>query len=408
MTKRPLPLQDMEELTNTTNMSDKQKQCREQMEKKRQREKQRRLEISTSVDRLTKTIVKADPDILNTISSSRSDSDKEFFGVDESPAAAAARPQSASNGSWSSLNRNDVINIACDVIERLNDEVTLLRAEKKAKNTRPLQNEVATTPSDDKELQIISSSTLVATGTSSRDQEEPRPSSHPISSDISDWNNSFNASQYVSSGTSNNVAYDHAMALLVLQQQQQPQSQQHGPVSSFATGGAGGGWATRPTTDGSGSSSSLGARFLQHKAADVSHLQQIRRNDMSQQQSSQHEELLLQQLRYQQSIQEILHRQEISARMHPRVSYHPSSFHAQERMAPSLLMTQPGNAAFAAAGFENAGGLTAASLAVPPVTSFGGISSDDVPPSMYPLYVRKNLQQQGQQGQQGQEGHSFH
>ena len=136
---------------------------------------------------------------------------------------------------------------------------------------------------------------------------------------------------------------------------------------------------------------------------------------MSQQQSSQHEELLLQQLRYQQSIQEILHRQEISARMHPRVSYHPSSFHAQERMAPSSRMTQPGNAAFAAAGFENAGGLAAASLAVRPsgtsalgtrMSSFEGISSDDVSHGMHPLmYVRKNLQQQGQHGQ---EGHSFH
>lgn len=379
------------------------------MEKKRHREKQRRLEISISVDRLTKTIVKAVPDILNTISSSRSDSDKEFFGVDEaSPAAAAAaaRPQSASNVSWSSLNRNDVINIACDVIERLNNEVTLLRAEKMAKNAKPstLQNEDSTTPSDDKELQqksIISSSASRASAactsrtTLTRNQED---------SDISD-RNSFNASQYVPSGTSNNVAYDHAIALLVLQQQQQ--SQQHGPVSSFATGGDGAGWATRPTTDGSGSTSSLGARFLQHKSADVSHLQQIRRNDMSQQQSTQHEEqLLLQQLRYQQSIQEILRREEISARMHPRVSYNPNSLQTQGRMVPALSMAQPGNAAFAAAaGFENAGGLTAVSLAVPPVTSFGGISSDDVvPPSVYPLYARKNLQQQGQHGQ---EVHSF-
>ena len=102
--------------------------------------------------------------------------------------------------------------------------------------------------------------------------------------------------------------------------------------------------------------------------------------------------------------------------MHPRVSYHrPGSFNAQGRMLPSLVMAQPGNAAFAAAGFENAGGLTAASLAVPyggtkappsamMSSSFGGMSSDDFPPSMYPLYVRKNYQQQGQHGQ---EGHSF-
>ena len=332
------------------------------MEKKRHREKQRRLEISTSVDRLPKTIVKAVPDILNTISSSRSDSDKEFFGVDEaSPAAAAAaaRPQSASNVSWSSLNRNDVINIACDVIERLNNEVTLLRAEKAAK-PRTLQNEDSTTPSDDKEH---------------HQQKEHKQK------------------RIISSSTS--------------AAKQQQQSQQHGPVSSFATGGDGAGWATRPTPGGSGPSSSLGARFLQHKSADVSHLQQIRRNDMSQQQSTQHEEqLLLQQLRYQQSIQEILRREEISARMHPRVSYNPNSLQTQGRMVLALSMARPGNAAFAAAaGFENAGGLTAVSLAVPPVTSFGGISSDDVvPPSVYPLYARKNLQQQGQHGQ---EVHSF-
>jgi len=59
--------------------------------------------------------------------------------------------------------------------------------------------------------------------------------------------------------------------------------------------------------------------------------------------------------------------------------------------------------------------LTAASLAVRPydtsapgtrMSSFEGISSDDVSHGMHPLmYVRKNLQQQGQHGQ---EGHSFH
>jgi len=379
------------------------------MERKRQREKKRRLEISCSVDRLTKSIVKVDPGIFNTTSSTSS-SDRD--------------------GSLSSMNRNDLINIACDVIERLNDEVRLLREEKKkakilAKPHTPKNKAATTAPSDEDEHQqqqkgIISSSTKSAaagTAPSRNDQEAPRRP-RPISG-ISDWN-SFNArSQYVSSETSNNVASDHAMALLVLQQQQKQQAQQVDPGSScFATAGAGGGsWPMRPTPGGSGSGSSppsLGARFLQHQAADVSHLQQIRKKDMLQQ-SSQHEELLLQQLRYQQNIQEILQRQEMSASMHPRVSYHPSRVHAQGRVVPALVMGQPaaGNAAFAAAaGFENVGGLTAASVVVPSGTSAPsammsssgapGISFDDVPPSMYPMYARRNLQQQGQ------EGHSFH
>ena len=97
--------------------------------------------------------------------------------------------------------------------------------------------------------------------------------------------------------------------------------------------------------------------------------------------------------------------------MHPRVSYNPNSFQTQGRMVLALSMARPGNAAFAAAaGFENAGGLTAVSLDVRPssisaqgarMSSFRGISSDDLSPSMYPLYARKNLQQQGQHGQEG-------
>ena len=367
-----------------------------EMERKRAKEKKRRSEISRSVNRLTKTIDNVIPDVLNkglvgndegivgygaarelgrSISNNKaarrrsprqgeasSDESTEYPGA----AGHAPTPTQLSNTNRS-LNRTDVINNACDVIDLLNEEVLLLRAEKARRHSqdaKPSAGDGAGT-----HQQVVAS-------TWTRPNES-RPNIEVADRDL------FNASQYDVSSGSNNTSADATMALLFLQQQQQLQCQR-GP----------GGLAARPTP---APSSSFEARLIQQQAADVSHLQQIRtRNGLSLQP---HEQELLQQLRQQQEqdlpqqlqhqqqqLQEdLLQRQGESSRMH-RVTYRPG-YEGQGRMP----LEQPGIPAFAADRVGNAG-------TTPAMASFGGISASGIPPSQYPFYERY-LQQQGQHGQ---------
>jgi len=406
MTKRKsssgIPVPDEEDASHN---NDKQHL---EMERKRDKEKKRRLEISCSVNRLTKTIDSVIPDILN----------KALVGDDEGHAGTTRRPTSQGARSRSSprqeeasnepvesigaghastptqssnpnrsLNRTDVINTACDVIDLLNEEVLLLRADKARRHP---QDAKPSAGGDGAGTQQVIASTSAMTWT--------RPIESRSNIEVADGD-LFNTSQHDVSSGSNHASADATMALLFLQQQQQLQCQR-GPG------------AVRPTHS---SSSSFEARLLQQRAADASHLQQVRtRNALSlqpheellqqlrqQQQQQQHEQDLPQQLRHQQQQQQqqlqedLLQRQEESSRMH-RVSYRPG-YEGKGRMP----LVQPGIPAFAAARVENPGGL--ASLVVPSGTtpamaSFGGISATGVPLSQYSLYERY-LQQQGQHGQ---------
>lgn len=322
-----------------------------EMERKRDKEKKRRSEISRSVNRLTQTIDYVIPDVLN----------KSLAGAGYA-SSTPAKPLNTNR-----LNRTDAINTACDVIDLLNEEVLLLRAEKARRDSQ----DVKPSAGDGASTQQVIASTWTR-------PNESRPNFEVADRDL------FNASQYEVSSGSNNTSADATMALLFLQHQQQLQCQL-GP----------GGLAVRPTPP---PSSSFEARLLQQQAADDSHMQQIRtRNGLPLQP---HEQELLQQLRQQQEqdvpqqlqhqqqqLQEdLIQRQEESSRMH-RVTYRPGGYEGQGRMP----LEQPGIPAFAADRVGNAG-------TTPAMASFGGISASGIPPSQYHFYERY-LQQQGQHGQ---------
>lgn len=102
---------------------DDQEAEKDRMETKRHREKKRRFEITHAVERLSKMIMKIDPDILQTKSGN-------VQGM-SSGIGAHYGNNGASASFHRSLNRTDVITCACEVMGRLHEENERLRQELK-------------------------------------------------------------------------------------------------------------------------------------------------------------------------------------------------------------------------------------------------------------------------------------
>lgn len=324
---------------------------KDQMERKRHREKKRRFEITHAVERLSKTMIKIDPDAMKT-----PDSD-EFpgsgvRGINGKKSLGQRAGGSLSQSFHRSLNRTDVISSACDLMERLykdnkrlKEEVRLL--ERDGNLSDQARNGIPTAVADG----------AITPGTSSNDL--PNRDTHNIVEDAGPLLNT-------NDGVLKTKNDSDTIPALILQQHQQ---QSHRPVSS--TVAAAEQLMMRPTH---GSSSS--ARLLQQQAVAVSQGQQ-QKNDMLQQLSMQ--------------IQQLQQQQQVSS-MHQNISSsHP-------RFSIQGMLPHAGNSVFGVG--VNAGGFT--SLPTDNTgMNFGSMAAPLAQSEDWNQLVLRSLQQQQNSDQLG-------
>jgi|EP00979_Chaetoceros_neogracilis_P006622 hypothetical protein len=327
----------------------------DQMERKRHREKKRRFEITHAVERLSKTMVKIDPDAMKT--SENNEFDGGTGRINGKRPNGHAAGSALSQSFHRSLNRTDVISSACDLMERLYKENQRLKEDvrvltRNGNLSDQARNGISAAVADGAGISVASSSEI-----SNRDANNAT---------ADDAGSLLKAIDYVSK---NKNAPADTRPAHILQQQQQSQLSESSSVAAAEQ------LMMRPTH---GSSSS--ARLLQQQAVAATQNQQ-QKNDMLQQLSMQ--------------IQQLQQQQQVSS-MHQSISSSHPGFSIQG------ILPHAGTSMFGVGG--NGGGYSS----LPPDNAgmnFGSMAAPLAQSEDWNQLVLRSLQQQQQQQQQQNSDH---
>jgi hypothetical protein len=159
---------------STASSEDEQEAEKDRMETKRHREKKRRFEITHAVERLSKTIMKIDPEILQS---------RYATNINARSNAVLGQRLGVNYGNHCSslsfhrsLNRTDVITCACEVMEHLHHENERLKQELKqlSKDRELGQGLFQSNPVCRMDPAEVSSTAAAATTTTTNDSNNPK------------------------------------------------------------------------------------------------------------------------------------------------------------------------------------------------------------------------------------------